>query len=126
MKKSKFQNKNIIVSFKYAFEGLFTALKTERNLRVDTFVMLLVCIMGLIFKINRVEWAVCIIMFASVISAEVINTVVEVVVDMITEEYNKKAKLAKDLAAASVLIKAGAAFAVGLFIFIPRIVDLLR
>ncbi|MBR1413170.1 MAG: diacylglycerol kinase family protein [Bacilli bacterium] len=126
MKKSKYQNKNILVSFKYAFEGLLTALKTERNLRVDALAMILVIIFGFIFKISKLEWVICIVLSALVISAEVVNTVLETIVDMITEEINPKAKFAKDLAAAHVLIIALSSFVVGLFIFIPKIIDLFK
>ncbi len=124
MKKSKFQNKNLLVSFKYAFEGIFSALKTERNLRIDILIMIGVLILGIILKISLVEWLICIILFALVISAEIINTVIEIVVDMITLEKNPQAKLAKDLAAGAVLIIALSTIVVGTFIFLPKIVNL--
>ena len=104
MKKSKFQNKNLLVSFKYAFEGIFSALKTERNLRIDILIMIGVLILGIILKISLVEWLICIILFALV--------------------KNPQAKLAKDLAAGAVLIIALSTIVVGTFIFLPKIVNL--
>lgn len=124
MQKSKFQNKSLFSSFKYAIQGIISAIKSERNLRIDFLVMFIVLGLGILFKISVLEWIICIVLFSLVISAEIINTVIEIVVDMITLEKNPQAKLAKDLAAASVLIIAIAAAIVGIVIFLPKIVNL--
>lgn len=115
------KKKNIINSFKYAFEGIFSGLKTERNLKIHFSIMILVIILGIILKISKVEWMICIILFGLVISLELVNTAIENTVDLITEEKNPKAKISKDVAAGAVLVSAISSFIIGLIIFIPKI-----
>ena len=113
--------KRLINSFKYAFEGIYTGLKTERNMKIHFIIVILVIIFGIILKISKMEWIICIILFAFVISLELINTAIENTVDLITQEKNPKAKIAKDVAAGAVLISAIASAIIGLIIFVPKI-----
>ena len=115
------KEKNIINSFKYAFEGIFTALKAEKNMKIHFIIMLLVIILGIMLKISSVEWIICIILFGFVISLELVNTAIENTVDLITQEKHPKAKIAKDVAAGAVLIAAITAAIIGLIIFVPKI-----
>ena len=62
--------KKIRNSFKYAIEGIWTSFKTERNMKIHIFIMILVIIAGIILKINKSEWIICIILFAIVIGSE--------------------------------------------------------
>lgn len=109
--------KKIVNSFKYAIQGILQSFKSERNMKIHFLIMILVIIAGIGFKINKIEWALCIILIAMVISAELFNTAIETVVDMITVEKNKKAKIAKDISAGAVLVIAIAAAIVGIIIF---------
>lgn len=117
----KVKTKKIINSFKYAFEGIVSAFKTERNMKIHTVIMFLVIIAGILFKINRYEWIMCIICFAMVIGGELFNTAIETVVDMVMPYKNDKAKAAKDIAAGAVLVFAIGSAVIGLIIFIPKI-----
>ena len=112
--------KKFIKSFKYAFEGIFTGIKKERNMKIHISIMILVIIFGILLKINKVEWIICITLFGLVISMELINTAIENTVDL-TKEKNEQAKIAKDVAAGAVLISAIAAAIIGLMIFVPKI-----
>ena len=114
--------KRLINSFKYAFDGIFTALKTEQNIKIHIIIMILVIIFGIILNISKIEWIICIILFGFVISLELINTSIENTVDLITVEKNPKAKIAKDTAAGAVLIAAMTSAIIGLMIFIPKII----
>lgn len=114
--------KKLINSFKYAIQGIISSFKTERNMKIHVFIMILVIIWGIIFKISVTEWMVCALLFALVISGELFNTAIETVVDMIMPEINDKAKLAKDISAGAVLILAITAVIVGLIIFVPKII----
>ena len=120
------KNKKMINSFKYAFEGIFTAFKEERNMKIHICIMLLVIIAGFIFKISIVEWFICILLFGIVISAELFNTAIETVVDIVMPEKNEKAKIAKDVSAGAVLVVAIASVIVGLMIFIPKILKIIN
>lgn len=114
--------KKLIRSFKYAIEGIYVGTKKERNMKIHIFIMILVIIFGIMLKINKIEWIICIILFGNVISLELINTAVENTIDMITKENNPKAKIAKDTAAGAVLIIVIVSVIIGLLIFIPKII----
>lgn len=117
--------KKIKNSFKYAIEGICTSFKTERNMKIHIFIMILVIIAGIILKINKSEWIICIILFAIVIGSELFNTSIETIVDMVMPEKNEKAKIAKDVSAGAVLVVAIGAAIIGLVIFVPRILNIL-
>lgn len=120
-RENKMKSKNILYSFKYAFEGLGKAIKTERNIKIHICVMILVIISGIILKISKIEWIICIILFGLVISAELFNTAIEIAVDIAMPEKDSRAKKAKDVSASAVLVLAIAAAIIGLMIFIPKL-----
>ncbi len=116
--------KNLLNSFKFAFAGIVSSFKSEKNMKIHIAVMVLVIICGFIFKLSISEWITCAISFGIVIGSELFNTAIETIVDMISPEYNEKAKLAKDLSAGAVLVFAIASAIAGLLIFIPKIITL--
>ena len=115
------KRKKVRNSFKYAFQGIEEAWKTEQNLKIHFMIMTLVIIAGFIFKISLIEWMVCLLLFAIVISLELINTAIETTVDIAMPEINEKAKYAKDIAAGAVLFSAMISVIIGLIIFLPKI-----
>lgn len=123
MKKEK---KNpLYKSFGYAFQGIWAVIRKERNIKIHLTVMTLVIIAGCVLRISVTEWCICMILFAQVISLEIVNTAVEACVDLATEEWKPKAKLAKDAAAGAVLVSAIFAAIIGLVIFVPKALALL-
>jgi len=82
--------------------------------------------LGLLLSLHAAEWAALVAMIALVTTMEMLNTVVEVVVDMVSPDYHPSAKVAKDVAAAAVLVSAAGAVLVGLFILLPHLLTLLR
>ena len=119
------KKKKLINSFKYAFSGVISAFKTERNMKIHVSVMILVILCGIIFKLETWEWIVCICLFALVIGGELFNTAIEIVVDLAMPKINDKAKKSKDIAAGGVLVLAIGSAIIGLIIFIPKIINLL-
>lgn len=119
------KSKNVISSFKYAFQGMFSALKTERNLKIHVTIMILVIIAGIVLKISKIEWIICIILFGLVIGGEMLNSAIETVVDIAMPDINPKAKFAKDAAAGAVLVLAIASAIIGFMIFGPKLIALL-
>ena len=113
--------KKLLKSFKYAFEGIFTGIKEEQNMKIHITIMILVIIFGIVLKISKIEWITCILLFGLVISMELINTAIENTVDLITKEKNEQAKIAKDVAAGAVLVSAIVSVIIGLIIFVPKI-----
>lgn len=116
--------KRLVNSFKYAGTGIFTSFKTEKNMKIHFLIMFLVIIFGFVFHISLNEWITCIILFAGVIAAEMFNTAIENLVDLITPYKNPKAKIVKDIAAGGVLVWAICSAIIGLMIFIPKIIEL--
>ena len=110
----------LIFSFKYAFEGIITTIKEERNMFIHFLIAIIVVITGVYVRLSLNEWFICLLLFALVFSLELINTAIENTVDLVTTKKNKKAKLAKDAAAGAVLIAAIFASIIGIIIFLPK------
>ena len=110
----------ITKSFGYAFEGIFTCIRKERNMKILFVMAVLVVAAGVILRLSLVEWCICLGLFGLVMALELVNTAVEAVVDLVTGEYHPLAKIAKDTAAGAVLIAAIMAAAAGLIIFVPK------
>ena len=106
------KNKKLINSFKFAFKGIGSSIKSERNMKIHTTMMLLVIISGIFFNIAMWEWITCFILFGLVI------------VVAIKHSIKKMAGRAKDIAAGAVLVNAIVSFIVGLLIFLPKVLDL--
>jgi diacylglycerol kinase len=113
-----------ILSFKYAGEGIWGALKTEPNLKFHFFAAFLVYVLGIYFKISRIDWMILIIVIGVVLSLELTNTAIETVVNSFTEDIHPAAKKAKDVAAGAVLISAITAIAIGILVFWPYVTNL--
>lgn len=111
-------------SLGYAISGIIQCIQKERNIKIHLVFMFLVIICGFLFQLSITEWLVCILLFGLVISLELVNTAIEAVVDLCTQEYHPLAKIAKDTAAGAVLISAIASVVIGLIIFAPKILSL--
>ena len=122
--KPKEKEKPLLKTLSYGFNGILYTLKHERNMVIHFLVMILVIIAGIVFKITFVEWGICFVLFALVLSLELMNTALENVVDLVTEEKKAKAKVAKDAAAGAVLIAVIFAVIIGISIFLPRLLNL--
>lgn len=123
--KKVIDKKRLTNSFKYAFNGIIAAYKDEQNLRVHTIVAILVLICGVILKISEIEFIICLILVGLVIMAEFFNTAIENAVDLVTLKENPYAKIAKDTAAAGVLVFAFISGVVGAMIFVPKMIELI-
>ena len=113
--------KNRAMSFKYAFEGIVTAIKQEPNIQIHCVIAFLIILLGLIFNISKTDWLFVIIFTGLVISVEMTNTAIEAVVDSFTEKEHPTAKLAKDISAGAVLVVSISSAIAGLIIFIPSL-----
>lgn len=108
-------------SFGYAFSGIFSCIRKERNIKIHCFAAVMVTIFGFLLKISVTEWLVCLVLFGLIMGLELVNTAIEAVVDLVTQERKPLAKTAKDTAAGAVLIAAIFAAVAGCVIFIPKI-----
>lgn len=113
-------------SFAFAITGIKTALWTERNLRIHFVVSVLVILCAVFFSISKLEWLIILVVMGGIFSLELINTAIERVVDLITNEYHPLAKQAKDIAAGAVFIYALMTVIIGILIFLPHVLNLLN
>ncbi|MEG2310390.1 MAG: diacylglycerol kinase [Clostridia bacterium] len=115
------KNKTFITALGHAIDGIIRAFKTERNLRIDYILGLFILIISLFFDFTKTEFACLCLTVGFVLFAEMINSAVEYIVDLITDKYDDRAKAAKDIAAGGVLISAGVAVCVTYFLFVDKI-----
>lgn len=113
------------IGLKYAWAGLITTLKYERNVRIHLFAAIIVLIFSLLLKINRFEWLFIILAISLVLISELINSVIERLIDYLKPERNIHAKEIKDISAGVVLLATFTAVIIGIIIFLPKIVELL-
>lgn len=113
-------------SFGYAFEGIFAGIRGERNMKIHCFAAVCVVVAGVLLHISVAEWCICLVLFGLILSLELVNTAIEAVVDLVTEDKKPLAKLAKDTAAGAVLIAAVMAAMAGLLIFVPKLISFLK
>ena len=111
-----------LCSFGYAFEGFRTAVTTERNIKVQLFVGVLAVIAGIVLKIDALSWVLIVLCIGLVLFAELVNTSIEAIVDLATQELHPLAKRAKDIAAASVFTLSITAAIVGIIVFARALV----
>ena len=111
-------------SFKYAFEGLAYVIRTQHNAWIHAVFSVAVIVLGFWLEVTSFEWALLVVCMMAVWMGEFLNTAVEAVVDMASPEFHPLAKVAKDVAAAAVLLGAIGSSVVGLIIFGPRLLAL--
>ncbi len=120
------RSESLWASFRYAFAGLKYAFGTQRNIRVQSVFGILALIAGVLLGLSTSEMALLLLTVAFVIVAEMINTVFETLVDLVTQEFHPLAKIAKDVGAAAVITAAITAVIIGLLLFVPKILVLLN
>lgn len=120
----EFQNKSLIKSFGYAIEGLCHAVRCNRNLKIHLAIALAVILAGIFFHVTLFEMEILGVMIVLVILSEMINSSIEEMVNLITGEHKKEAKIAKDVAAGMILVASLGAVIVGLLIFVPYVLRL--
>lgn len=108
-------------SFRYALRGFRYALQAERNVRIHSCAAMLVLLLSAWLRLTDIEWLLIIMAIALVFIAEMFNTVVELMIDLITTEQSPLARRAKDIAAGAVLVAALTAAAIGCAVFGPRL-----
>ncbi len=108
-------------SFKDAFAGLAWSLKTQPNFRIHLFLATVAILLSWFLQITLVEFAIIIFAIVLGLTAEMINTSIESMTDLITTEYRQSAKIAKDVAAGMMLTTAIGVILVAIVIFIPHI-----
>lgn len=115
-----------IRGFGYAMNGIWHAAVTQLNFRVHLVCALVAVYAGYALHISNGEWLWIIFCIGMVLVAELFNTAIEFLTDLVSPGYNKKAGLVKDMSAGAVLITAIAALSIGLVIFVPKVLALIH
>ena len=116
--------KRFFKSFKYAFEGIHYAFRNDQNLLVHLLVAFLVINVSIALHVSHYEMGILGLTMMMVITAEMVNSAIEKMVDLITKEHRQEAKIAKDVAAGMVLVTAIAAAIIGTLILFPYVLKL--
>lgn len=119
--KDKSKIARIIKSFNYAVEGIIYTLKQERNMKIHFFIAFVVLLLSLFFNFSRIEFLMLFFTISLVMVTEMLNTAVEKVIDLYTDEYHPLAKISKDVAAGAVLIASINAIIVAYLLFFDRV-----
>ncbi len=123
------QKKNFIYlvkTFRYAFSGFRFFFNKEIKSTIHLIAAFLAIAAGFIVKISFREWSLVCLCIGFVFCAEIMNTAIENLVDMISPKKNIKAGIIKDLGSAGVLVASCTAFAIAVFIYLPKIIGLIR
>jgi len=108
-----------ILSFYYAFQGIYAFFKTQPNMYIHGLAGLTAIFCSIGFQITGLEWALVILCISLVLAVEMINSAIEVLVDLVSPDWSAKAKYIKDVSAAAVLVVAIASAVTGGLIFLP-------
>ncbi len=116
------RNQSLKEAFKNAFSGMRFVLSTQRNAKIHLLITILVLLLGIFFKLSSQQWTAILFSIGIVWAFECVNTAIEQLTDLASPEYHILAKIAKDCAAAAVLSASITAAAIGLIIFIPKLI----
>ena len=119
------KNKNVEQALKNATNGIMLAAKGEKSIHREFGITVVVLILAAIFKISKIELILVIFAIALVIVTEMINTAIELCIDMYTDKFSMYAKKAKDIAAGAVVISIVFAGFIGTFVFYDKVMEVL-
>jgi len=111
----------LIKSFGYALQGIYVATREQLNIKIHFLAVAVVTIAGLFFHITPYEWCLIVICFGIVLTAELFNSAIENLVDLVSPDHHPLAGKVKDMAAGAVLVSAIAAVIVSMFVFLKYI-----
>ena len=119
------KNKNVEQALKNATNGIMLAAKGEKSIHREFGITVVVLILAAIFKISKIELILVIFAIALVIVTEMINTAIELCIDIYTDKFSMYAKKAKDIAAGAVVISIVFAGFIGTFVFYDKVMEVL-
>lgn len=122
----KLQGKSsFLESVNHAMDGITYTKRKERNFKIELFMMILVLVASIYFKVSHIELLILLLTIGCVLALELINTAIERCVDLVTKDYHELAKYAKDVSAGAVFIMSIFSVFIGIIIFLPRIIEMM-
>ena len=122
MEDDRLINKNFWDALKKAISGIWYGVKTQKNIKIQIVVSIIVIIAGLLLKLNIIEFIFITIAIMLVFITEMINTAIETAVNLCTDKYHDLAKISKDVAAGAVLLTALNAIIIAVLILVSKII----
>ncbi|GGB29089.1 diacylglycerol kinase [Virgibacillus dakarensis] len=113
------------IGLKFAWNGFWEVLKHERNFQIHLIVGIIIICAGFFLQLTAGEWVMIVLVIGFVLTAEMINTTIEKLINYLKPEIHPEAKTIKDIAAATVLIAAVIAVIIGFIVFLPKLYSLL-
>ena len=115
-------SKNVLISLKYAFSGIYYVLKTSRNFKIQLIFAVTSLMIGFLLQINQSNYVILIATIMSVLILEILNTSIESIVDLVVKkEFSSLAKISKDTCAGAVLLASINSVIIAVYIFVPQI-----
>lgn len=112
------------ISFKNAITGLVWVFYSQPNFQIHIFLSVVAVLLGVVLRITGLEMLIIIFTIILGLSVEMINTSIEAMTDLITIEWRKEAKIAKDVSAGMMLLVATGTLIIGIYIFLPKLIEL--
>ncbi|MGH3087095.1 MAG: diacylglycerol kinase family protein [Rubrobacteraceae bacterium] len=119
------ERRAFIGGFDHAWRGVVLAVRTQRNMRFHAVAAVAVLVASFFFRVSLVEFAILVFAISLVLAAELVNTAVEAIVNLVSPEHHPLAKIAKDAAAGAVLVSSIGAAVVGVVIFFGKVIAFL-
>ena len=121
-RKSYRTSQNVLISFRYAFNGIKYTFNNSRNFKIQVIFAFFSLILGSIFKLDKSDYLILLVTIFSVLILEILNTSIESLVDLVVKKkFSNLAKITKDCAAGCVLLASINSVIIGLYLFIPKI-----
>lgn len=117
------QKRTLVDSFNAAIEGIVYTVKSQRNMRLHFLLAIAVILLAIFLNVNKVEVIILVVAISSVLVAEMFNTAVEKIIDLITPDFHQLAQVVKDIAAGCVLLTAVSSVVIGYLIFSEFLMD---
>lgn len=115
------KNRNLLESFNRAIDGLVYCFRTQRNMRIHCLTALVVLVLCLWLRVSKAELVMVFLAIVLVLITEIVNTALEVTIDLITKDYHPLAAVVKDVAAGAVLLAAVYSLVTAYFVFFPKL-----
>ena len=121
-KESYKTSRNVLISFKYAFNGISYVLETSRNFKIQLIFAVTSLMIGFSLQISQSNYVILIATIMSVLILEILNTSIESIVDLVVKkEFSNLAKISKDTSAGAVLLASINSVIIAVYIFVPKI-----
>jgi diacylglycerol kinase len=118
--------RRLLKSFTYSFKGLQKVVREEQNIKIQLIIGTIIVLLGIFLQISASEWIPLILSMAMVILAEVLNSAVERVADVLKPRINEYVREIKDIMAGAVMITAITSIIIGILVFLPHLLEFLQ